>query len=71
MITVYSTGCPRCKIIETKLKEKNIDFTVNDNIDEMSELGIMSVPVLSIDGKLFQFKEANDWINEQEGQNED
>ena len=67
MITVYSTGCPRCKIIEAKLKEKNIDFTINDNIDEMSELGIMSVPVLSIDGKLLQFKEANDWINEQEG----
>ena len=71
MITVYSTGCPRCKIIEAKLKEKNIDFTINDNIDEMSELGIMSVPVLSIDGKLLQFKEANDWINEQEGLDED
>ena len=71
MIIVYSTGCPRCNIIEAKLKEKNIDFTVNNNIDEMSELGIMSVPVLSIDGKLLQFKEANDWINEQEVSDED
>ena len=32
----------------------------------MSELGIDQVPVLSIDGKMLSFVEANKWINERE-----
>lgn len=66
MIVLYSTNCPRCNVLEAKLKAKNINFEINDNIDEMLDLGIMTAPVLSIDGKLLQFKEAIDWINEQE-----
>jgi hypothetical protein len=32
----------------------------------MEKLGIMSVPVLEVDGNLLQFKEATEWINQQE-----
>ena len=65
-IILYSTNCPKCKILEKKLTEKNIKFTKNNNVIEMSELGIDQVPVLSIDGKVLSFVEANKWINERE-----
>ena len=26
MIKMYSTHCPKCKILETKLKQKNIEY---------------------------------------------
>ncbi len=65
-IILYSTNCPKCKILEKKLTEKNIKFTKNNNVIEMSELGIDQVPVLSIDSKMLSFVEANKWINERE-----
>lgn len=66
MIILYSTNCPRCNVLEEKLKVKNIDFVINNDVDKMIDLGIMSAPVLSVDDKLLQFKEAIDWVNEQE-----
>lgn len=71
MIILYSNGCPRCRVLEQKLDLKNIEYEKHSDIDEMMDMGIMSTPVLSVDGNILQFKEANDWINEQEGQNED
>ena len=65
MITLYSTHCPRCRILEEKLDDKGIDYTIVTDIEEMTKLNIMSVPVLKIDDRLLSFKEANDWINEQ------
>lgn len=65
-IILYSTNCPKCKILEKKLTEKNIKFTKNNNVIDMTELGIDQVPALSIDGKLLSFVEANKWINERE-----
>lgn len=65
-IILYSTNCPKCKILEKKLTEKNIKFTKNNNVIEMLELGIDQVPVLSIDSEMLSFVEANKWINERE-----
>lgn len=63
-IILYSTGCPKCKILKKKLEDKNIDYVENDNIETMISLGIEQVPVLSVDNKLFQFAEAVKWVNE-------
>lgn len=62
-IILYSTGCPKCKILKKKLEDKNIDYVENDNIETMISLGIEQVPVLSVDNKLFQFAEAVKWVN--------
>ena len=64
-IILYSTGCPMCRVLKTKLNAKGIAFTENNSIDDMLALGIETVPVLSVDGELKLFKEANDWVNEQ------
>lgn len=64
-IILYSTGCPKCRVLKTKLESKHIPYIENNNVVEMRSLGISTVPVLSLDGKLLQFMEANNWINEQ------
>ena len=65
MITLYSTHCPRCIVIQDKLEDKNIEYTIVTDVEEMSKLNIMSVPMLKVNDELLPFKEANDWINEQ------
>ena len=65
MIIFYSTDCPKCHVLETKLAKKQIKFEVNRDIDEMMKLGLMSAPALSVDGKILLFKEAVEWVNAQ------
>lgn len=62
-IILYSTHCPKCKVLEAKLNSKDIAYTECTDIDKMQSMGIMSVPVLGVDGKLLLFKEATDWVN--------
>lgn len=64
-VVLYSTGCPKCRVLESKLEDADIDYTVVDDIKEIEKLGILSVPILQVDGKIMQFKEANDWLNEE------
>lgn len=65
MITLYSTHCPRCRVLETKLTQKNIEFNVVTDIDKMESLGIQSVPILDVDDKLLNFTDAIAWVNKQ------
>ena len=65
MIVVYSTGCPKCGVLERKLNEKSISYEMCTDVDKMLGLGITSVPVLDVDGKMMDFQEAVKWINEQ------
>lgn len=66
-IVLYSTGCPKCSILKKKLEAKGIEYIENNQVDEMVELGISHVPVLSVDGELMSFADANRWINECKG----
>lgn len=64
-ITLYSTGCPKCKVLKKKLEEKGIKYTENNSVDEMLSLGISQVPVLSVNNELLDFSTANNWVNQQ------
>ena len=66
-VILYSTGCPKCRILETKLQNKGVYYTKNTSVDEMEKLGFTAVPVLSVGGKYFEFGDAVKWINAQEG----
>ena len=69
MMKLYSTHCPRCKVLEMKLKQKNIDFEIIDDKDKVIEIGkangIMSAPLLEINGKIYDFTQAIAEINKQ------
>lgn len=62
-IILYSTGCPRCDVLKHKLSEQSIDYTENNAIEDMKKMGIVQVPVLSINGVLYEFKSAVEWVN--------
>lgn len=64
-MVLYSTGCPRCKVLKAKLEQKGIEYTENNSVDDMITIGINEVPVLSVDDRLLNFVEAVNWINEQ------
>ena len=65
MVVLYSTGCPKCKVLEGKMDEKHIHYEVNTSVEDMCELGIMQAPMLCVDGKLLAFIDANEWVNKQ------
>ena len=66
MIILYTTGCPRCHVLETKLKQKNIEYVECNDVEEMEKKDISSVPCLDVDGDLMDFGSAVKWVNEQE-----
>ena len=66
MITLYSTGCPKCKVLEMKMKQKNIEYKLFTDIDMMLDMGIKSAPNLRLeDGNILDFSEALKWVNSQ------
>lgn len=65
MVVLYTTGCPRCRVLKTKLDQKGIEYTENNSVDAMVSMGINEVPVLKIGDKLLGFSEAIEWVNEQ------
>ena len=62
-ITLYSTGCANCKMLEAKLKAKKIEYRIESNMSVMEEKGLMSVPALEVDGQIMNYRVATDWIN--------
>lgn len=65
VVKLYSTGCPRCKVLITKMDNKDIKYDVISDESVMEEMGIQSVPQLEVNGTLMEFGDANRWINEQ------
>ena len=63
MITLFSTNCPKCKILEKKLTQKNIPYTINYDIDEIIDKGYMTVPILKVDNNYMDFGLAVKWVN--------
>ena len=61
---LYSTGCPKCMVLEAKLKQKGIQYEICDTVEEMEKLGFTSVPMLVTDnGVTYDFSSAVQWIN--------
>lgn len=63
MIILYSTGCPKCNVLEKKLKAKDIDFVVVEGEQAIAEKGFSEAPLLEVDGVIKTFPEAVQWIN--------
>ena len=65
MIKMYSTHCPKCKVLAMKLAQKGIDFEEIDDLDEMRRIGLKSAPALRIEGNILGFNEAIEWVKRQ------
>jgi glutaredoxin len=62
-VTLYSNGCPKCRVLKQKLARKNVTFSENSNVKTLIDLGFTKVPVLEVEGKFMSFYDANNWIN--------
>lgn len=67
MIVLYSTGCPKCRILKKKMDEKGIRYITCTDMERMIELGFTEVPILEVKGERYDFTKAVEWINQYEG----
>ncbi len=65
-VTLYTTHCPKCSVLEQKLNLASIPFDIVEGdaaIDAMTAKGFMSAPILEVDNKCMEFSEAVKWVN--------
>lgn len=62
-IILYTTHCPKCRVLETKLHRKNVPFQECTDVEVMKSLGLQTAPHLKVGDKLMDFVEANSYIN--------
>ena len=60
--TLYTTGCPNCKILEKMLNMKNIKYSTITDINLMIEKGFKSLPQLEADNVLMDYNSAKVWV---------
>lgn len=66
MITLYTIGCPLCKMLEVMLEQKGIDYNKVTDEDEIVARGIKSMPTLEVNEQRMDFGTARKWIIAQE-----
>lgn len=64
MIKLFSTGCPKCKVLMKKLKASGKEFEVIEDLAEVNkyaeEHDIHSAPfILTDEGEILEFVAAN------------
>lgn len=62
-VILYGTGCPKCKILEKKLNEKNVVYDIVSDVEVMLSMGMSTVPMLDVDGELMKFNDAVKFVN--------
>lgn len=63
-VILYTTGCPKCRILEKKLQAAGISFETVADADKMVELGFMSAPMLVAGGETMDFSQAIRWVDQ-------
>lgn len=64
-VILWSTHCPRCKVLTLKLQQRGIKYEEINDIELMKAKGFTEVPKLEVDGVIMNFKEAVEWLKEQ------
>ena len=67
MIILYTIECPKCIILEKKLKQKQIKFLKISDEDAIRAKGYgdWSFPILEVNGIAMSYKKAIQWVNNQ------
>ena len=63
-VILYEHGCPRCKVLKSKLDQKGIQYETVNDIAVMKEKGFVEAPKLEVDNVIMDFKQAVEWIKE-------
>lgn len=65
MIILYTTHCPKCKVLTMKLDKKGLNYTEVEDVNTMLAKGIKTAPYLEVDNELMNFTQAIAWVNAQ------
>lgn len=63
-VILFTNHCPCCDVLEFKLKSAGIAYETFDNTEEILQIGITHMPMLSVDGNLMNFSAALVWLKE-------
>lgn len=64
-VALYTTGCPKCRVLESKLDAKHINYARVEDVDLMLAKGMTVTPCLEVDGDMMDFASAVSWVNQQ------
>lgn len=62
-VTMYTTHCPKCKLLTIKLEGLGIKINEITDVEIMKEKGFTTVPMLEVNGEIMDFSVANKWAN--------
>lgn len=65
-VVMFSTQCPKCKVLQKKLDDAGVSYTENCDVDAMMERGIRQAPMLLVGDELMDFTRAIAWVRQQE-----
>jgi len=65
MIILYSNDCPKCRILKSRLDNKNIQYELCSDVNIMISKGFNLMPVLEVEEKNMNYLDAINWIKEQ------
>lgn len=63
MVKFYSTHCPQCNTLKTKLDRAGIEYEMCDDIELMKARGFKAAPMLETEDGVFNFAQAIKWVN--------
>lgn len=69
-VTLYTTGCPKCTVLETVLKQAGVQFVKSTDVRRVIDAGLRTAPVLEVDGCMMEFETAVEWVKEEGERNE-
>ena len=61
-ITLYTDGCPKCKVLKQKLDMGGIHYRTVSGAETMLGLGYSQAPMLDVGGRALTFSEAIKWL---------
>ena len=65
---LYSTGCPKCRVLEKKLEKAGINYVIETNEKEITNicelLGWNTLPILRNGIEVYDFNAAIKWVGE-------
>ena len=67
-VILYTTHCPRCKVLAMKLDQARIKYTECEDVRVMLSKGLTQAPGLGVGDMLMDFAAAIKWINERGNQ---
>lgn len=62
-VILYSTDCPKCKVLKSKLDQKKIQYNIINDLGVMLSKGFSSAPQLEVNNKVFEFNQARKLVD--------